>query len=63
MRGTNKNHLFLENKTRGRYGAVISRDLKNWEDISDKIHFPKGTRYGTIFRVTKPILTKLLQLN
>ena len=41
--------------------AVKTGDLKNWEDISDRIHFPKGTRHGTIFRASKPILTKLLQ--
>jgi hypothetical protein len=55
--------VYFDKYRKGRYGAVKSGDLKNWEDISDKIHFPKGTRHGTIFRVSKPILTKLLQLN
>ena len=53
--------VYFDKYRKGRYGAVVSRDLKNWEDISNKIHFPKGTRHGTIFRVSKPILTKLLQ--
>lgn len=35
------------------YGAVTSTDLKTWTDISDKVHFPKGTRHGTIFTITK----------
>ena len=34
-------------------GAVISTDLEHWKDISDQIHFPKGTRHGSVFRVTK----------
>jgi hypothetical protein len=55
--------VYFDKYRKGRYGAVKSGDLKNWEDISDRIHFPKGTRHGTIFRVTKPILTKLLRLN
>ncbi len=55
--------VYFDKYRKGRYGAVKSKDLKNWEDISDKIHFPKETRHGTIFRASKPILTKLLQLN
>jgi len=55
--------VYFDKYRKGRYGAVISRDLKDWEDISDKVHFPKGTRHGTIFRVQKAILTKLLRLN
>lgn len=35
------------------YGAVASTDLVNWTDISDKVQFPKGTRHGTVFTVTK----------
>ncbi|MCU7551199.1 glycoside hydrolase family 43 protein [Chitinophagaceae bacterium LB-8] len=35
------------------YGAVTSTDLVNWTDISDKVEFPKGTRHGTVFSVSK----------
>jgi len=54
--------VYFDKYRKGRYGAVVSKDLKNWEDISDSIHFPKGTRHGTIFRVPKPILIKLLMM-
>ena len=40
-------------------GAVQSTDLKNWEDISEKISFPEGMRHGTIFKVTKAEFEKL----
>jgi beta-xylosidase len=40
-------------------GAVESRDLKNWTDISNKITFPKGMRHGTIFPVTRQEFEKL----
>lgn len=40
-------------------GAVQSANLKNWEDISDKISFPEGMRHGTIFRVTREEFEKL----
>jgi len=37
-----------------RYGGMRSRDLVNWEDVSDRMHFPdEGTlqrmRHGTVF--------------
>lgn len=35
------------------YGAVFSKDLVNWTDISDKIHFPKGTRHGSALVITQ----------
>ncbi|MFT3950319.1 MAG: glycoside hydrolase family 43 protein [Agriterribacter sp.] len=36
-----------------KYGAVTSTDLNNWDDISDKISFPEGTRHGTVFAITQ----------
>ncbi len=44
------------------YGAVVSKDLKNWQDISEKVIFPKGTSHGTIFRAAQQTLKKLLEL-
>ncbi|HTG55347.1 MAG TPA: glycoside hydrolase family 43 protein [Niabella sp.] len=35
-----------------RYGAVSSKDLKTWTDISDNIQMPKGIRHGTVFTIT-----------
>lgn len=51
--------VYFDKYRKGRYGAVISRDLKNWEDISDKVRFPEGTRHGTVFQVSKAIFIKL----
>jgi len=34
-------------------GAVRSTDLEHWQDISDRIQFPQGTRHGSVFKVTK----------
>lgn len=42
-------------------GAARSRDLKNWEDISEQIVFPKGTRHGTVFKVSGEVLHNLLK--
>jgi len=35
-----------------KYGAIQSSDLKTWEDISDKIEFPEGTRHGSVFKIS-----------
>lgn len=44
-------------------GAVRSKDLKNWEDISDQVSFPDGTRHGTVFKVSRKVLDNLLKQN
>lgn len=42
------------------YGAVASADLINWTDISDKVHFPKGTRHGTVIAISRQELNRML---
>lgn len=51
--------VYFDKYTQGRYGAVASRDLKKWEDISDQVQFPRGARHGTTFAVSREILEKL----
>jgi hypothetical protein len=36
----------------GKYGAVASADLVNWNDISDQVNVPEGLRHGTVFMVS-----------
>ena len=55
-------YLYYDGYTRHRYEGVRSKDLKNWESITDKLSFPKGTRHGTAFIVTDEVLAKLLEL-
>jgi predicted GH43/DUF377 family glycosyl hydrolase len=43
-------------------GAVLSSDLRNWTDISGMVHFPEGTRHGTVFRAKRSVLEKLLNM-
>lgn len=44
------------------YGAVISKDLMNWEDVSSQVKFPEGTRHGSIIKVSAKILNSLKNL-
>ena len=52
--------VYFDKYREHRYCAVISKDLKTWQDISDEVNFPKGTRHGTVFEVSKAILSPLL---
>jgi len=42
------------------FGGVKSKDLANWADVSEQMHFPKGFKHGHIIRVPKHIVTNLL---
>ncbi len=52
--------VYFDRYIEKRMGAISSQDLKNWKDITAEMHFPKGTRHGTAFRVRKKLLEGLL---
>src|SRR5450759_2172031 len=41
-------YVYFDKYTEKKMGAVTSKDLIKWEDISDKIIFPEGVRHGTV---------------
>ena len=57
-------HVYFDKymTTGNRMGAVKSKDLKNWTDISDEINFPENALHGSIFKVSQDILNNLLKL-
>ena len=52
--------MYFDKYIEGKYGAVRSKDMKKWEDVSDKVVFPKGTRHGTIFAVSESFFENLI---
>ena len=48
-------YVYFDKYMEGKYGAVRSKDMKTWEDVSDQITFPEGTRHGTAFKVSEKI--------
>ena len=54
--------VYFDKYTEHQMGAVASTDLKNWEDISEKISFPEGTRHGTALKISRAELAPLLNL-
>jgi len=41
------------------YGATKSSDLVHWQDISDRVSFPKGARHGTVLRVPDRVIEEI----
>jgi hypothetical protein len=52
--------LLFDAYTRHQMEGIVSKDLKAWRRINDEISFPKGTRHGSVFKVKKKILNRLL---
>jgi beta-xylosidase len=51
--------IYFDQYRKGSFGALKSRDLVKWEDISDSISFPDGIRHGTVFKVLQNELLNL----
>ncbi|MCA9411024.1 MAG: glycoside hydrolase family 43 protein [Candidatus Omnitrophica bacterium] len=52
-------HLYFDRYTEGRFGLLVSKDLKEWEDRTDRLSHPEGMRHGTVFEVDRRILEGL----
>jgi hypothetical protein len=51
--------VYFDKYTEHKMGAVMSPDLINWIDVSEKISFPEGSRHGTVFKVSKSFFDQL----
>ncbi|MDQ6471699.1 prolyl oligopeptidase family serine peptidase [Flavobacterium sp. LHD-80] len=54
----NKWIVYFDKYTQKKYGAV-KETSKGWEDISEQISFPSGTRHGTVIKVTSEEINAL----
>lgn len=54
--------VYFDEYREHRYGAVASEDLRRWEDISAQLQFPEGARHGSVLRVPRAVLARLLEL-
>jgi hypothetical protein len=55
-------YVYFDKYRDHQYGAVRSKNMKDWEDVSDKVAFPKGARHGSAFRVSNAIFKNLIQI-
>jgi beta-galactosidase len=52
-------YVYFDKYTEHKYGAVRSKDMVKWEDVSDQVSFPNGVRHGTAFKVSDKVFRKL----
>jgi hypothetical protein len=52
--------VYFDKYKLNRIGAVRSRNLRIWEDISDHVHFPPGAQHGSVARIPLERLESLL---
>jgi beta-xylosidase len=55
-------YVYFDYYTRGRYGAVRTRDFAHWEPFSDSLETPRGIRHGSAFLAPESVLKALLAL-
>jgi hypothetical protein len=51
--------VYYDEYTRKRYGAIQSKDFREWTVISDEVRFPEGARHGTAFPVSDAVIRGL----
>ena len=54
-------YVYFDKYREHKYGAIRSKDMKNWEEVSDAMKFPRGIRHGTTFPVKKSVVKKMLK--
>ncbi|MFN7936347.1 MAG: family 43 glycosylhydrolase [Bryobacteraceae bacterium] len=52
-------YIYFDKYRDHKYGAIRSKDLEHWEDITEKITLPAGIRHGTVFRAPSQIIEPL----
>lgn len=50
--------VYFDKYTQKKYGAV-KQTSKGWEDISEQVSFPKGTRHGSVIKVSADVVAAL----
>ena len=56
-------YVYFDYYTRGRYGAVRTKDFAAWEVVSDSLRAPRGIRHGSAFLAPESVLRGLIALD
>jgi len=54
-------YVYFDKYIEHKYGAIRSKNMIDWEDVSDKVFFPAGVRHGTAFKVSAKLFNQLIQ--
>ncbi len=52
-------YVYFDKYTEHKYGTVRSKNMLDWEDVSDQVSFPTGVRHGTAFKVSENVIKSL----
>lgn len=52
-------YVYFDKYTENVFGAIRSKDMVHWEDVSEQVRFPEDMRHGTAFTVKERVLTGL----
>jgi beta-galactosidase len=52
-------YVYFDKYRDHKYGAIRSKDMKNWEDVSEQLVVPKGLRHGTVIKVSEAVFAKM----
>jgi hypothetical protein len=52
--------VYLDKYKINEIGAIASKDLETWRDISHEVKFPLGAQHGFVFRAPADVVAKLL---
>ena len=55
--------VYFDKYREGTYGLVVSRDLVNWTDQSDKLVVPTRMKHGTVFEAPEEVAAPLIKLH
>ncbi|WP_244518583.1 glycoside hydrolase family 88 protein [Parapedobacter composti] len=53
--------VYFDKYIEHKYGAVVSKDLRTWREVSHHLRMPNGIRHGTVFKISKEELERLLE--
>ncbi|MEA4974298.1 MAG: glycoside hydrolase family 43 protein [Paludibacter sp.] len=51
--------VYFDKYKEGSFGAICSKDLKKWKDVSDQIALPEGIRHGSILEVSPAVIENI----
>ncbi len=52
-------HMYFDKYRDKKYGVIRSRDLAHWEDVSEQLVLPTGSRHGTVLQVPRAVVEAL----
>ncbi|HPE48956.1 MAG TPA: glycoside hydrolase family 43 protein [Hyphomonas sp.] len=53
-------YVYFDDYMEHHMGAMRSKDLQHWEDITDETSFPAGSRHGSVLKVSRAAIERII---